>query len=224
MATEFYAPILSGSGAFQRKWGTEKNVVEPYITGYHFGYFQYIPPGVGVVLENLFPDAPPAKSINNILSSLIMSVDIPPGTLNKIEFPGVGGIKSTAPAFQEIDNSFSVKFLEVSGIPVFKILSSWCYLMRDTVLGVTSLPVYNKSNYAGSMYYWTTKPDGVSIEFAAYITGIYPTKNPFDAFSHDLTNIDRLDITAEFAMDYILVNKEVYSKCASLAAIYKKNA
>lgn len=225
MATEFYSPLLTGQGAFQRKWGTSPNkIVEPYVTGYHFANFSYVPSQISNVMATMFPssDLVPSKSIANILSSTVLAVNVPGININRTTVEGLGGIKFTLPTSTEFENTFSVKFLEVSGTPIFKIISSWARLVRDTIYGISLSN--NKSSYSGSMFYWTTRPDGITVEFACCLSGIYPTKIPTDSFSHDLANIDKLEIEVEFAVDYIFLEKWVYDACKGLAASYRGKA
>ena len=51
------------------------------------------------------------------------------------------------------------------------------------------MEAYNKENYGATLAYWTTKPDGVTVEFAAIYTGMFPTKDPMDLFSGDVIKI-----------------------------------
>ena len=46
MATNSFATMANGSNTFTRKWGTNTNAVDPYITGFQFIQFSYIPKGL----------------------------------------------------------------------------------------------------------------------------------------------------------------------------------
>jgi len=195
----FYAPLLSGTGKFMRKWGTEKNIVEPYITGYPFMNFVYIPKAA--TMGNIGFSA---SQIANILSSSVIAVNIPQGNLNKAERFGTGYIKGGVPSYLDLDNTVTIRFAESSGIPVFRIIRNWLNNIRNIYTGVSNLKgEYMMSNYAATAYYWTTKPDGVSPEFYSCLAGMFPTRLPTDSFGHDLTQYDKLDLELEFHVDYI---------------------
>ncbi len=189
-----------------RKFGGYKTgVADPYITGYHFIWFKNFPSVIDTTDT-------PAGTINtndmkSLLSGLCMSVTPPGGTLNKVEFTGLGGTKWAVPGGIDYGNSVSVKFTEMQSLPVSSIMHAWVKKIRDYRYGLTSITEdeanqYTKENYSATMYYWTTAPDGYSIEYYACYDGMFPSKDPQDLFSSDIETIGKLEVEIEFNVDY----------------------
>lgn len=195
--------------------GTIAGVADPYVTGYHFISFAMLPVNLPLFVgESLDSDR-----IKNILAGSCLSVTPPGGTLSKIEFTGLGGIKWAVPGNIDYGNSVSVKFLEFSGLPILKIMHGWVKMMRDYRSGISNVPTppgYTKSAYSGIMYYWTTAPDVKTIEYYACYDGVFPTKDPQDLLTSDVETVGRLDIEIEFNVDYVWHEEWVKNKCQLL--------
>ena len=197
--------------------GTVAGVADPYISGYHFIYFSKLPAGLA-----RYAQLPDLTTIGNLLSGACLSVTPPGGSLNKIEFTGLGGVKWAVPGNIDYGNSVSIKFLEFSGTPILNIFHGWIKMMRDYRSGTTDIingetHQYTKSAYAGLMYYWTTAPDAKTVEYYACYDGVFPTKDPQDLFTSDVESIGRLDMEIEFNVDYVWHEDWVKNKCTSLA-------
>jgi hypothetical protein len=198
--------------------GTVAGVADPYLTGYHFIYFAKLPASL-VNYSGGIEDG----EIKNLLAGACLSVTPPGGTLNKVEYTGLGGVKFAVPGNIDYGNSVSVKFLEFNKLPVFNIMHGWVKMIRDYRTGVSNLVEtadgmgYSKSTYAGLMYYWTTAPDAKTVEYFACYDGLFPTKDPQDLFTSDVETIGRLDIEIEFNVDYIWHEDWVKSKCQEYA-------
>ena len=198
--------------------GTVAGVADPYVTGYHFILFQKLPNA----LSNYSGFA--KEDMQNLLAGACLSVTPPGGTLNKVEFTGLGGIKWAVPGNIDYGNSVSVKFLEFNGTPILNIFHGWIKMIRDYRTGSTDLidardsgMGYSKKTYAGIMYYWTTAPDAKTVEYYAAYDGVFPTKDPQDLFTSDVETIGRLDVEIEFNVDYIWHEDWVKTKCQTLA-------
>jgi len=198
--------------------GTVAGVADPYVTGYHFIWFAKLPPRL-----QEFVDLDSNAVIANLLSGACLSVTPPGGTLNKVEFTGLGGIKWAVPANVDYGNSVSVKFLEFNGTPLLNIMHGWVKMIRDYRSGVSNLEDkdtldgYTKNTYAGLMYYWTTAPDAKTVEYYAVYDGVFPTKDPQDLFASDVETVGRLDTEIEFNVDYIWHEDWVKEKCQQYA-------
>lgn len=198
--------------------GTVAGVADPYVTGYHFIYFAKLPPAL---IDYI--DLPDTGSIQNILAGACLSVTPPGGTLNKVEFTGLGGVKWAVPANVDYGNSVSVKFLEFNGLPILNIMHGWIKMIRDYRTGTTdlvdgeTLSGYTKASYAGIMYYWTTAPDAKTVEYYACYDGVFPTKDPQDLFTSDVETVGRLDSEIEFNVDYIWHEAWTKEKCQRYA-------
>jgi len=215
---------LLGPSSFTRKYGgTLIGVADPYLTGYHFIMFEYLPPMLPkytVEFNSAISSDPELKAI---LSGSCLSVTPPGGTINKVEFTGLGGVKWAVPGNIDYTNSVSVKFLEFNRTPILDIFSGWFKLIRDYRTGVTDLvdtsmgSGYTKATYAAVMYYWTTAPDGVTVEFFACYDGVFPIKDPSDLYGSDVENVGKVEVEIEFNVDYQWREPWVYRKCQMYA-------
>lgn len=222
--------IHAGQNRFTRKWGTEYgNVVNPLISG-HFGVkFDITSDAFRLVADlarrtNKNLNGLTENSIPPLLESITRSVTIPGKTLNSTEITGIGGIKFVVPTTIEIDNNITVKFLELENNPVTTIFSTWCRLIKDSKTGASNLrgDWYSKEKYSTNLLYYTTKPDLVSIQYAAFYAGVWPKKDPADMHSFDLEAADRVEIDMDFAYDYVFEDRWVYD-IAARDAMTKNN-
>jgi len=198
--------------------GTVAGVADPYVSGYHFIYFAKMP----AQLPN-YADLPDVATVQNLLAGACLSVTPPGGTLNKVEFTGLGGIKWSVPGNIDYGNSVSVKFLEFNGTPILNIFHGWIKMIRDYRTGTSNLidgdqgSGYTKATYASVMYYWTTAPDARTVEYYAAYDGVFPTKDPQDLFTSDVETVGRVDSEIEFNVDYVWHEGWVKEKCQTLA-------
>lgn len=222
---------------YTRKFGgTSIGVADPYVTGYHFIWFDKLPSLLPTVMQRNLSGIAGGSNISseaeirNVLAASCLSVTPPGGTLNKVEFTGLGGVKWAVPGNIDYGNTVSVKFFEFNKTPVLDIIHSWVKLIRDYRTGVADPDLedgsegagYSKRTYAALMYYWTTAPDGVSVEYYACYDGMFPAKDPQDLFTSDVETVGRLDIEIEFNVDYAWHEPWVFTKCQSFAnSIYK---
>ena len=203
-----------------RRWGGHNTgVADPYITGYHFVYFEVIPKMLidemakgHAVLGVMEQD-----DIRRTLAACCTGVTPPGGTLNKVEFTGLGGVKWAVPGNVDYGNSVSIKFLEMQGLPITTIMHKWIKSMRDYRTGITGTvdtdgELYSKKSYSSLLYYWTTAPDAKTVEYFACYDGVFPTKDPADLHASDVESIGKLDIEIEFNVDYAWHEDWVYNK------------
>jgi hypothetical protein len=213
-----------GQNILTRKFGgTVQGVADPYVTGYHFIWFDQLPAKLGDYTKGGVSQLEQPGEIRSVLAASCLSVTPPGGTLNKIEFTGLGGVKWAVPGNIDYGNSVSIKFLEFNRTPILDIMHGWVKLIRDYRTGVSNLPDdengagYTKSTYAGLMYYWTTAPDARTVEYYACYDGVFPAKDPQDLFTSDVETVGRLDVEIEFNVDYAWHEPWVYNKCKELA-------
>jgi len=233
MAKSAFVGVINNLSRDRHFGGTDPNIVaDPYITGYHYIKWLQLPAALAVMvktgdgtnMEGLDDNA----KIKNFLESACLSVTPPGGTLNKTEFTGIGGIKWSVPTNVDYTNTVTIKFLEFTHLPIANILHGWVRMIRDYKTGTTALNSddshYTKSEYAGTMLYWTTKPDGHTVEYSAAYTGMFPSKDPQDLFTSDVTAVDKLEIDVEFNVDWIWHEKWVHDACQTAATgIYAHN-
>lgn len=197
--------------------GTVAGVADPYLTGYHFIFFAKLPEAL--------PDYTglDISTMQNLLTGACLSVTPPGGTLNKVEYTGLGGVKFAVPGNIDYGNSVSVKFLEFNGTPMLDIFHGWIKMIRDYRTGTSNLQDtddlsgYTKATYAGIMYYWTTAPDAKQVEYYAAYDGVFPTKDPQDLFTSDVETVGRMDVEIEFNVDYVWHEDWVEEKCQGYA-------
>jgi len=214
-----------GQNILTRKFGgTVVGVADPYTSGYHFVWFEKIPAKLIDYVSKGISGIASTSEIQNILAASCLSVTPPGGTLNKVEYTGLGGIKWAVPGNVDYGNSVSIKFLEFNKTPILDIMHGWVKLIRDYRTGVTDLEDgddgagYTKATYAALMYYWTTAPDAKTVEYYACYDGMFPAKDPQDLFTSDVETIGRVDIEIEFNVDYAWHEKWVYDKCKQYAS------
>jgi hypothetical protein len=214
-----------------RNWGgTSQHVAaEPYVSGYSFVKWilpaclnGYINANGHTYNSNYQTELYRDFRNNNVLESACTSVTPPGGTLNTIEFQGLGGTKWGVPGSIDYGSTITLKYIEFSGLPILRLHRAWVNMIRDNKIGLTALKggtqsstvvpgaVYTKANYSATLLYWTTKPDGVTVEYYAAYSGVYPTKDPLDAFSGDITAIDKLEIDIDYHLDFIWHEDWVY--------------
>jgi len=214
--------------------GSAPNVAaDPYISGYHYIRFTKLPIGLANAIRvgHASPTVGGEEMIKVMLSGACLSVTPPGGTLNKTEFTGIGGLKWAVPTNMDYGTSVTVKFLEFSHLPIMSIISGWFRSIRDTKTGTSAYggilaggpEGYTKSAYTGTMFYWTTKPDGTTVEYSACYTGMFPLKDPHDLFTGDLTAVDKLEIDIEFNVDWIWRETWVHNICQNYANIIKNS-
>ena len=217
-----------GQNILTRKFGgTTVGVADPYVTGYHFVWFDKLPPQLSTYISaNGISGISSTGEIQNVLAASCLSVTPPGGTLNKIEYTGLGGVKWAVPGNIDYGNTVSVKFLEFNKTPLLDIMHNWVKLIRDYRTGISDLEDgsegegYTKKTYAGLMYYWTTAPDARTIEYYAAYDGVFPAKDPQDLFTSDVETVGRLDLEIEFNVDYAWHEPWVLTKCESLSSAF----
>jgi hypothetical protein len=224
MAMKYSFAQLNENILTRKFGGTTIGVADPYVTGYHFIWFDKLPGALANYVSQTGNSGIASEGeIKNILAASCLSVTPPGGTLNKIEYTGLGGIKWAVPGNVDYGNSVSVKFLEFNKTPILDIFHGWVKMIRDYRTGTTDLidgddgAGYTKKTYAGLMYYWTTAPDAQTVEFFACYDGVFPAKDPQDLFQSDVETVGRMDIEIEFNVDYTWRENWVKSKCQTLA-------
>lgn len=196
--------------------GTNEGMVaEPYISGWQYTKW-ILPSGFTEIQIPSTADGANGMSVAqaaNVLAATCTSFTPPGGTLESAEFNALAGAKYSVPTTVTYGNSITAKFVEFSGLPILRILHSWVNMIRDNKSGLTKLQgaEYIKSKYAGSVLYWTTKPDGKTVEFAAAYNGVFPKKDPQDLFPGDIASVDKVEIDCEFNCDFVYQEDWVYN-------------
>jgi len=217
-----------GQNIISRRFGgTTVGVADPYITGYHFIWFSKLPPKLVNYTKQGISGISSTSEIQNILAASCLSVTPPGGTLGKIEYTGLGGTKWGVPSNIDYGNTVTIKFLEFNKTPILDIMHSWVKMIRDYRTGISDIledgdqgEGYTKKTYAALMYYWTTAPDGKTVEYYAAYDGMFPAKDPQDLFTSDVETVGRLDVEIEFNVDYAWHEPWVKAKCDSFTSTF----
>jgi hypothetical protein len=142
----------------------------------------------------------------------------PSRTLNKVEIPGMGGMKSSYVSGQEISTTFSVTFREYQELPILNILQTWTSIV-DPNTGTSPLggEEFIPANYKGSAFAVLCKPtvglrdnskveqlDALrteDIEQIFYFDGVWPESAPWDSLTNDISTNDSSTISVNFNFD-----------------------
>lgn len=214
--------------------GSYANIVaEPYVSGYAYtkwtvpstitnngslgGTFGFDGSTSNVSNDNANSNA--LANITNILSATCISVTPPDGRIETVEFNAIGGAKYYAPGSIEPGTELSCRFTEFSGLPVHGILHRWVEMIRHNRAGTTKLEGsdYAKNNYSGTVLYWTTKPDGKTVEYAAAYSGVFPKSSMLESFSGDITSVEKVELEVSFQIDFIYTEDWVYEAAQAKA-------
>lgn len=221
-----FVPLTDGRNKFTRKFGGVDNSVDPYLTGYHFISFSKLPSALLNYINSYRGTAVLTKEtdIKNILESSVLSVTTPGKSVNKVDLVGLGGVTWGAVGNVTQDTTLSMRFLEYSGLPIHSIFHGWVRMLRDSRYGISTLANYGKVNYASNVYYWTTQPDGETVEYAACYTGVFPLKDPGEVHSSDVNSNAQVEIDIDMSFDYLWEEPWCYSYCQNEASRIKSNA
>lgn len=236
MAENSFAVAASNKNNFTRKFGTTSGTeVQPFLSGKGFVEFTGLSRYIQIAANhnrNLTHRNPlDLNGIKSLLESTNLSLTIPGKTVNKTEFTGLGGITWGVPTNVQVDSTISMRFFELANTPLLSIFHGWCRLIQDTRNGVSLLgtaeaggDVFLKQNYACNVFYWTTQPDGATIDYAACFTGVFPLRDPADQFGFDLASIDKVEMDIDFSFDYMFEEDWVYQQCTQFSTMRKQKA
>jgi len=214
-----------GNQLLSRKFGgTTTGVANPLLSGYFFIWIENIPTALLQYTAEGGSGISSTSEIQNILAASCIGVTPPGGTLNAVDFTGLGGVKWTVPSNIDYGNTVSTKHIEFENTPILDIYHGWIKMIRDYRMGITDvLESYDdgsgnsKATYACTIYYWTTTPDGKYVQYYACYDGCFPKKDPQDLYSGDVETVGRIDVEQEWNLDYAYHEPWVKDKCQSYA-------
>ena len=186
---------------FTRTFGgtVEPAVADLFISGFGYFWFDKLPAKLSEY-SGMTDD-----EMKKVLAALCQRVTPPTRTLNKTTQTGLGGKKWSTPSSIDVGDAITLSFFEMSGMPITRITSAWLDMIRDMRTGTSLLEGddYSKSKYSATGLYILTKPDGKTLEYALYITGLFPQKDPTDNLSFDVATNDKVDIDIDFNVDNV---------------------
>lgn len=189
----------------RRVFGGHDEFIDPYTTGYHYIYFW---------LPNKLSD-----QYAKFLTTTCTSVSIPGITVNPNEYQGLNASSWSYPGLVELDSKrFTCKVVEYAGLPILEIVGSWVNIFRNIIYGISDPDNGGTSqiDFKGRALYATTLFDGVTVQFAAAFTGIYPTKVPTDLYSSDVATHDKVEPELEFVFDQMYMGKNAVNSAQAL--------
>jgi hypothetical protein len=116
--------------------GTDTGVATPYISGTFFVWFESLPAAISDYTSEL-PAALSTNEMQALLSGACIGVTPPGGSLNAVEFTGLGGTKWGVPGNIDYGTTVSLKFIEFSKTPILDIIHCWFKMIRDYRLGIS---------------------------------------------------------------------------------------
>lgn len=189
-------------------FGGEKTFIDPYTTGYHFVYF--------------FPPDTIGQTVGQFLTTVCQSVTIPGWTVNTIEYNGLNNMKWYVPGTVDMgDQTFTCTFTEMAGLPITQIMGRWVTIFRNVLYGISdpsSQNTYSQGAYKGKAVYCTTLPDGLTVQFAAVFTGVFPKSIPTDKFGSSRPEHNKVEQEMQFSFDQMLTGTAAESYARSLVA------
>ena len=194
------------SDRMRRMFGGEKTFIDPYTTGYHFVYF--------------FPPDTIGQEVGQFLTTVCQSVQIPGYNVNAIQYNGLNNMKWQVPGTVELESQqFTCTFTEMAGLPITQIMGRWVTIFRNVLYGISdpsAQNTYSQGAYKGKAVYATTLPDGLTVQFAAVFTGVFPLSIPTDKFGSDVTNHDKVEHSISFSFDQMLTGTAAESYARTL--------
>jgi hypothetical protein len=199
------------------------NACEPYLSGYHFIKW-FLPEPLQYFIPNYFTPNTNDQTqleltqtgLEDMLSSACIGLTPPGQSIEFVEYYGSCGVQWNNPAKVNYGSTINIKYLELSGIPIYKIHKCWFDMIRNAKQGVNDHYEKNisniRNNYAAKLLYWTTKPDGCTIEYFAAYSGVIPEKDGGESFSSDLSSIDKVETDYSYRIDYIWTEPWVYNE------------
>jgi len=212
-----------------RNFGGTSNIYacEPYISGFFFIKW-YLPETLTNFLnsyttsiENNQTDFSQGggkkQTCENILSAACVGVTPPGQSIDFVEYRGSCGVVWNNPMRVNYGHSLNIKYIEMSGLPIYRIHKCWIDMIRDAHQGVEGKPyepetTFQKQNYAGSVLYWTTKPDGCTPEYCCAYSGVIPERDNQESFGSDISGIDKVELDMSYRIDHLWTDQWVWDE------------
>jgi len=228
-----------GRNIFNKRFNSELNHEDAYVSGY-FGISFIIK---SEILQAINKSADSEAGANlktwdasngpKMLSTLCEGVTtVPGGTLNNVDITSMGGAKWGAPGSVDFGDQITLKFRELSGMPVRKFITGWTNLVRNSNMGISELhsgsPIapmdYTKTNFESELLYWTLKPNGKTVEFAASYHGIYSMSDLSSQITTDYETVDGQTFDVNFHVDDMRWDYRTVATCQGLVDQFYSNA
>lgn len=163
------------------------------------------------------------NNLGVMFSSLTEAVSgVPGGTLNFVDVTAMGGTKWGIAGSIDFGDQVTLRFRELSGMPVRKAIAAWTNLVRHTNSGLSMLVdnEYTKTNWTADMTYWIMRPNGKSVEAGIVFQGIYPMSDLGSQINTDITSVDGQTFDVNFHVDAMYWDAKTTAKAQNLVDSY----
>jgi hypothetical protein len=167
-----------------------------------------------------------ADDLAGTFSALCEAVSgVPGGTLNFVDITAMGGTKWGAAGSIDFGDQVTLRFRELSGMPLTKAIGAWANLVRHTNSGVSMLVdnEYTKTNWTADLTYWILRPNGKSVEAGIKFTGVYPMSDLGSQINTDITSVDGQTFDVNFHVDDMYWDANSTREAQSLVDQYYEN-
>jgi hypothetical protein len=164
------------------------------------------------------------SNLGDMFSSLTEAVSgVPGGTLNFVDVTAMGGTKWGIAGSIDFGDQVTLRFRELSGMPVRKAIAAWANLIRHTNSGLSMLSSneeYTKTNWTADLTYWIMRPNGKSVEAGIVFQGIYPMSDLGSQINTDITSVDGQTFDVNFHVDAMYWDSNTTAKAQNLVNSY----
>jgi LysM repeat protein len=162
------------------------------------------------ILASLTTDLPNMSPIVRLLTNRFRGFDPEDTTMKTaIVKEDLVGFKQLLPQSyvdSTVAGSFNVSYIEDSDLSVTKTHKAWLTYMEHVRRGkmFASFDAIQSGylDYMSSMYYFTLKPDGMTISYFAKYTGVVPTGIPYSSFSHKIGDHGLVELSIPYIFNY----------------------
>lgn len=227
---------------FNKRFSLGLNQEDAYVNGYfgiRFDFNQATMEAINASYKvNAGPTQEAPKAVwtpdnaSKMLSSLCEGVTaLPGGTMNTAIMTGMGGPKWGAPSNVDFGDEMTIRFRELSGMPIRTFITSWTNVVRNTNTGASQLRTegmtspsggYTKKNFSAGLLYWTMKPNARDVEMAFYLTGLWSTSDLRSQIATDLTTVDGQAFDVNFHVDALYCDLNVIQEAQNAVEKYHK--
>jgi hypothetical protein len=125
-------------------------------------------------------------------------------------FDGYGMVIGGHSKNSRTKSDFSITYNELKGLPILNLHRVWLKYIDMCDEGYIRRSAKNVANriidYASSLYVFATEPDGVTINYWAKYTGIFPTGVPWSSLGENLGEIGNITPSITYKYTYLEEN------------------
>ena len=163
------------------------------------------------------------QDMGQAMSALCEGVSgIPGGTLNVVDITAMGGTKWGIAGGIDFGDTVTMKFRELSGMPMKTLFTAWANLIRHTNSGMSMLNSgdYTKKFWTATATYYVLRPNGRSVEAGIVLDGIYPMGDLGSQIYTDITSIDGQTFDVTFHVDALYFDSSTTARAQNFVNEY----